>query len=100
MKLEIHSVAACCNSGGIGLKNQLPWKLRKEFQHFMKLTTGNPPEGKQNVVLMGRKTWFSIPDKMRPLKDRFNFVMTRDKNIEKLDGVVSLKLNNFSVEIF
>lgn len=86
-KISIHSVAACCNNHGIGKNGDLAWHLPKEYRHFAKLTTGTPPEGKQNAVVMGRKTWFSIPEKYRPLQNRINFVLTRNQSITSLDGV-------------
>lgn len=43
----------------------------------MKVTTETPSADQQNAVLMGRKTWESIPEKFRPLKDRINVVLTR-----------------------
>nr|XP_020454876.1 general transcription factor IIH subunit 2-like isoform X2 [Monopterus albus] len=49
-----------------------------EFRHFQKMTATPSVKGKQNVVLMGRKTWFSIPEKHRPLKDRINIVLSRE----------------------
>ncbi|PKK21211.1 dihydrofolate reductase [Columba livia] len=42
------------------------------------MTSTTHVEGKQNAVVMGRKTWFSIPEKHRPLKDRINIVLSRE----------------------
>lgn len=56
--------------------------------HFQKITKGSPPKGKKNAVVMGRKTWEEIK---RPLKDRYNIVMSRSLS-EKLKGMVSVKV--------
>ncbi|KAF5893711.1 dihydrofolate reductase, partial [Clarias magur] len=49
-----------------------------EFKHFQKMTMTPTVEGKKNVVIMGRKTWFSIPEQNRPLKNRINVVLSRE----------------------
>jgi dihydrofolate reductase len=60
---------------GIGLKGELPWPaLKKDMSFFRRITSGL---GKRNAVIMGRKTWDSIPVKFRPLKGRINVVVTR-----------------------
>ncbi len=67
-------VVAACKNGGIGFKNRLPWKLTKEMKYFKELTIGE----KNNAVIMGRKTWLSIPEKNRPLPKRENIVLTSE----------------------
>uniref|UniRef100_A0ABK0L5E9 dihydrofolate reductase n=1 Tax=Rattus norvegicus TaxID=10116 RepID=A0ABK0L5E9_RAT len=52
--------------------------IGNEFKYFQRMTTTSSVEGKQNLVIMGRKTWFSIPEKNRPLKDRINIVLSRE----------------------
>ena len=52
--------------GGIGLRNDLPWKIPQDLKHFQKLTRGSAE--RESVVVMGRNTWQSIPEKFRPLK--------------------------------
>ncbi|ODN01547.1 Dihydrofolate reductase [Orchesella cincta] len=83
--LQLNLIAACDAKMGIGLKNDLPWRLRNEMAYFNRMTTGsskNPGstsgESKKNVVVMGRKTWDSIPLKFRPLKNRINEVNQSD----------------------
>ncbi|NWI98085.1 DYR reductase, partial [Pitta sordida] len=51
---------------------------RNEYKYFQRMTTTTRAEGKQNAVIMGKKTWFSIPEKNRPLKDRINIVLSRE----------------------
>ncbi len=63
-------IAAISTNGCIGKDGTLPWYVPEDLKHFKKLTTGH-------VVVMGRKTWESIPEKRRPLPDRINVVITR-----------------------
>lgn len=57
-------------NGVIGRDNTIPWRLPEDMAHFKRLTTGWP-------VIMGRKTWDSLPAKFRPLPGRANIVITR-----------------------
>ncbi len=66
-------IAAISENNCIGKENTLPWYLPEDLKRFKKLTSGH-------VVLMGRKTWESIPDKYRPLPNRTNVVITRQEN--------------------
>ncbi|XP_032068480.1 dihydrofolate reductase [Thamnophis elegans] len=76
---SLYSIVAVSNNMGIGKDGKLPWPpLRNEYKHFQKMTMTTKEEGKQNVVIMGRKTWFSIPEKNRPLKNRINIVLSKE----------------------
>lgn len=66
-------------NGLIGREGRLPWHLPNEMKHFVEVTTGG-------VVVMGRKTYESIPN--RPLKNRINIVLTRDKSYEANGAIV------------
>ncbi|KAH6625637.1 dihydrofolate reductase-like domain-containing protein [Boeremia exigua] len=83
-------ILAATPSLGIGKGGGLPWpQLKKEMGYFARVTkrttategdaAGAAPAKRQrvNAVVMGRKTWDSIPDKFRPLKGRINVVVTR-----------------------
>mmetsp|Transcript_48018 Transcript_48018/g.102107 ORF Transcript_48018/g.102107 Transcript_48018/m.102107 type:complete len:573 (+) Transcript_48018:94-1812(+) len=70
-------VAAAAGSRGIGFQGNLPWRLPGDMRHFKRVTSSPPSPGKTNAVIMGRKTWESIPPKFRPLPGRVNVVLSR-----------------------
>lgn len=70
-------VAATASSRGIGANGGLPWHLAPDMKHFKKVTSTPPSPGLINAVIMGRKTWESIPPKFRPLDGRTNIILTR-----------------------
>ena len=68
MKLGV--IFARARNGVIGRDGQLPWHLPEDLAHFKQATLGSP-------VIMGRRTWESIPERFRPLPGRRNIVVTR-----------------------
>ncbi len=68
MKLAV--IAAVARNGAIGLAGTMPWQLKADLAHFRRTTMGCP-------VVMGRKTWDSLPAAFRPLPGRRNVVVTR-----------------------
>ena len=60
------------HGGAIGQNGEMPWHLPEDLAHF-KRTTMNAP------VIMGRRTWESLPERVRPLPGRRNVVVTRDR---------------------
>lgn len=88
MRSDFFVIAAACYNNGIGFKNKLPWRLKNELEYFNRMTTKNNETNLKNVVIMGRKTWSSIPPKYRPLKDRTNVVLSHTvSTIEDRDSV-------------
>ncbi|KAI8337071.1 dihydrofolate reductase [Chlamydoabsidia padenii] len=74
-------IVAATKTYGIGINGGLPWRLPKDMAFFKHVTTLIPktsPQHLQNVVIMGRVTWESIPVKFRPLDGRFNIVISRN----------------------
>ncbi len=70
-------VVATDVENGIGIQNRLPWSLKADLLHFKTLTTTTQHPDHQNAVLMGRKTWDSLPLHYRPLPLRRNIVISR-----------------------
>jgi len=70
-------IVAIDEAGGIGKDGDLPWQLYADMAHFKNITQGSG----NNAVIMGRKTWDSIPDKFRPLPGRLNVVISRQTDL-------------------
>jgi dihydrofolate reductase len=64
------AIAAMSPNRVIGEAGSIPWSIPGEQKRFKAFTTGN-------TVLMGRKTWESLPEKVRPLPDRLNIILSR-----------------------
>ncbi|KAI9369604.1 dihydrofolate reductase-like domain-containing protein [Aspergillus egyptiacus] len=76
---------------GIGLNGTLPWPRIKTDMSFFARVTSRPPMSdsvgsRTNAVVMGRKTYDSIPEKLRPLKGRVSVVVSRDGGSQRKEG--------------
>ena len=69
--MELALIAAVARDGAIGRGGVMPWHLPEDLAHFRRITMGCP-------VVMGRKTWDSLPARFKPLPGRRNVVVTRN----------------------
>jgi dihydrofolate reductase/thymidylate synthase len=87
MNTPFSIIVAVDQKFGIGKDGALPWDFPGEIKHFREVTT-SPYNSHENVVIMGRKTWDSIPQKFRPLPKRINLVLTRQLDYVFPSGVL------------
>jgi dihydrofolate reductase len=73
--MKLHLIYARARNGTIGKDGQMPWHLPEDLAHFKRITLGQP-------VIMGRKTWDSLPARFRPLTGRVNIVITRQSDLQ------------------
>ena len=78
----INIIVATSTNLVIGKNNDLPWHLPTDMKYFKDTTDGH-------IVVMGRNCWESIPEKYRPLSNRVNIVMSRDKKYVANGATVS-----------
>lgn len=71
--MKLHLIFARAANGAIGKDGVMPWHLPEDLAHFKRTTLGCP-------VIMGRKTWESLPPRFRPLPGRTNIVVTRQRD--------------------
>jgi dihydrofolate reductase len=96
----ISIIAAIGKNRELGKDNKLLWRIPEDMKRFKDLTLGQ-------VVIMGRKTYESLPTKFRPLPDRINIVVTKSQNWKMPGCLISnsldeaiLKAKEFKKEIF
>ena len=89
--MEVIIIAAIGRKSEIGKGNDLLWKLPNDMKFFKEKTLGH-------AVIMGRKTYESIPKKYRPLKDRLNIVISSNNKYEE-EGVVMAKSPSDALKI-
>jgi dihydrofolate reductase len=81
-------VVAADEAGGIGKASELPWRLPGDTKFLKRITTETNAPNLRNAVVMGRKTFETIPPRFRPLKKRLNVVVTRNDAYEVPDGAI------------
>jgi dihydrofolate reductase len=74
--MQINLIWAQARNRVIGKDGVMPWHLPEDLAHFKRVTLGSP-------VIMGRKTWDSIPERFRPLPDRTNIVISRSPDFNE-----------------
>ncbi|KAI8075822.1 dihydrofolate reductase [Gilbertella persicaria] len=97
---SIALIVAATEELGIGVHGNLPWRLPKDMAFFKHATSHVPSsEHGQNVVIMGRVTWESIPARFRPLDNRLNIVVSRNTNydlgLDETTRKTTLLVNSF-----
>lgn len=74
---QLTLIVAATQALGIGINGSLPWPMLKgEMAYFARITKRNPSSTQRNAVIMGRRTWDSIPPRFRPLSNRLNVVIS------------------------
>lgn len=91
--MSISLIAAISKNNCIGRDNDLPWHIPEDLEFFKKMTKGK-------VVLMGRKTWESIPEKYRPLPGRTNVVISRQLDYKVPEGVYLFEDVDIALDYF
>ena len=74
--MRIDVIVCVDKTYGIGKDGTIPWRSAADLKYFREKTTKTAKPEYKNAVIMGRKTWQSIPEKYRPLPDRINIIVS------------------------
>lgn len=95
---NITIIVAMDRKRAIGKRGNIPWRLSRDMKHFVDTTMGHP-------VVMGRKTYVSLPEKFKPLPGRENFVLSRNLSLllpgcKVLNHIETILMMSLRREIF
>jgi dihydrofolate reductase len=76
MNKPISIIVASSLDYGIGYENKLCWNIPNELKHFRDITMRSRDKNKKNCIIMGKNTWYSLPNAPSPLKDRVNIIIS------------------------
>jgi len=88
--MNLTLIAAIAENNVIGIEDKIPWRIKEDMERFKQLTINHP-------VIMGRKTYESIPEKFRPLPERKNIVLSR--TLKPTDGIYIAHSINDAIKI-
>lgn len=97
----ISCILAIDEENGIGKNGKLPWNIKADMEYFTNTTEASCTYVATNVVIMGKNTWNSIPEKHRPLKNRINIVIstTLETTFNNLADIVTKNPHGTTREI-
>lgn len=72
--MNLQMIVAMDQMRAIAKNGKIPWRLKADMEHFVNMT-------KEKIVVMGRKTWDSLPEKFKPLPNRENVILTSNKDL-------------------
>lgn len=81
-KIVLALIAATAHGSVIGVENRMPWHIPEDMKFFRDTTRAKP-------VIMGRRTWESLPANVRPLPGRTNIVLSRNPSYEATGATVA-----------
>ena len=73
---------------GIGNKNKIPWYIKDDLIRFKEITTSINNPNEINIVIMGRKTYDSLPSNVKPLPNRINVIITNNDTLKKQTSIL------------
>jgi dihydrofolate reductase len=88
--MDLTIIAAISENNIIGVNGKLPWRIKEDMKRFKELTTNHS-------VIMGRKTYLSIPEKFRPLPDRKNIILST--TLEPQEGIYIARTIEEAIEL-
>ena len=84
---SVDVIVAATARGGIGKGGTLPWHLPSDMNLFKDITSRVSSPDLKNAVIMGKRTWSSIPAKYRPLKGRVIVILSRSPGVRASEGI-------------